>query len=155
MRRFSETSAALAAGDITSEALVAEALYRADPAAAGGEGARVFIELDELARARARDIDKARARGDELPPHAGIPISIKDLFDVAGQVTRAGSVVLDDAAPASTTAPAIQRLLDSGCVPVGRTNMTEFAYSGVGLNPHYDTPRNPWDGEKEYGAAPC
>jgi aspartyl-tRNA(Asn)/glutamyl-tRNA(Gln) amidotransferase subunit A len=149
VRRFSETSAALAAGDITSEALVAEALDRADPAAAQGEGARVFIELDELARARARAIDKARARGDELPPHAGIPISIKDLFDVAGQVTRAGSVVLDDAAPASTTAPAIQRLLDSGCVPVGRTNMTEFAYSGVGLNPHYDTPRNPWDRQTE------
>jgi aspartyl-tRNA(Asn)/glutamyl-tRNA(Gln) amidotransferase subunit A len=152
MRIFDETCKALSSGEISSEELLAEAQKRvADADAKQGTGThpsvggQVFIELDEHAQEKARAIDLARAAGDELPAHAGIPISIKDLFDVQGQVTRAGSVVLEEAAPAAKTAPAIQRLLDAGLVPVGRTNMTEFAYSGVGLNPHYGTPLNPWD----------
>jgi aspartyl-tRNA(Asn)/glutamyl-tRNA(Gln) amidotransferase subunit A len=76
---------------------------------------------------------------------AGIPISVKDLFDLAGEVTRAGSRVLEGASPAAADAPAIARLKAAGLIVIGRTNMTEFAYSGVGLNPHYGTPRSPYD----------
>jgi aspartyl-tRNA(Asn)/glutamyl-tRNA(Gln) amidotransferase subunit A len=76
---------------------------------------------------------------------AGIPISVKDLFDLAGEVTTAGSKVLKNAAPAVADAPAIAALKSAGMVVLGRTNMTEFAYSGVGLNPHYGTPRSAYD----------
>ena len=78
-------------------------------------------------------------------PVDGLPVSVKDLFDVAGDVTRAGSKVLADAAPAPVDAPAIARLRAAGAVIVGRTNMVEFAFGAVGTNPHYGTPRNPWD----------
>ncbi|MEJ8570653.1 amidase [Microbaculum marinum] len=132
-------------GSTTSEAL-AEAAIAAieDPS---GEGSRVFIEVDaDRIRAQARASDLLRAHG-ALPPSplAGLPVSIKDLFDVAGEVTKAGSVVLADQPPARFDAPAIARLRAAGAVLAGRTNMTEFAYSGVGLNPHYGTPANPWD----------
>src|SRR5262249_57867217 len=78
-------------------------------------------------------------------PFAGIPVSIKDLFDIAGDVTTAGSVALRDHAPAMRDAPAVARLKAAGFVVVGRTNMTEFAFSGLGLNPHYSTPKNSYD----------
>src|SRR6202034_3698893 len=71
-------------------------------------------------------------------------ISVKDLFDVQGQPTRAGSRVLADAPPAVADAPAVARLRRAGAVLVGRTNMSEFAFSGLGLNPHYGTPASPW-----------
>ena len=75
-------------------------------------------------------------------PLAGLPISVKDLFDVAGQVTTAGSIVLKDAAPAQLDSPAVARLRRAGAAFMGRTNMTEFAFSGVGINPHFGTPAN-------------
>jgi aspartyl-tRNA(Asn)/glutamyl-tRNA(Gln) amidotransferase subunit A len=75
---------------------------------------------------------------------AGIPISIKDLFDIKGQVTRAGSRALDDSAPAQADATVVARLRRAGFVVIGRTNMTEFAYSGIGINPHYGTPKSTW-----------
>lgn len=78
-------------------------------------------------------------------PLAGWPLSVKDLYDEAGEVTRAGSIALDGSAPASADAPAVARLRAAGAVVVGRTNMTEFAFSGVGVNPHYGTPANPAD----------
>ncbi|MES2510622.1 MAG: amidase [Pseudomonadota bacterium] len=78
-------------------------------------------------------------------PLSGIPFSVKDLFDVAGQPTKAGSVVLADAPPATANGPAVARLLAAGGVLAGRTNMVEFAFSGVGINPHYGTPVNPAD----------
>src|SRR5258705_13456870 len=77
-------------------------------------------------------------------PFAGIPISIKDLFDIKGQVTRAGSRALDDSPPAEADAPAVARLRRAGFIVIGRTNMTEFAYSGMGINPHYGTPKSAW-----------
>ena len=80
---------------------------------------------------------------------AGIPISVKDLFDVAGQVTKAGSKVLENAPAAATDCPAVARLRASGAVLTGRTNMVEFAFSGVGINPHYGTPVNPADAQIE------
>jgi aspartyl-tRNA(Asn)/glutamyl-tRNA(Gln) amidotransferase subunit A len=79
-----------------------------------------------------------------LSPLAGIPVSIKDLFDIEGEVTRAGSRVLADALPATADATAVARLRRAGAVFVGRTNMSEFAFSGLGLNPHYGTPRSPY-----------
>jgi len=78
-------------------------------------------------------------------PLAGLPVSVKDLFDVAGQTTAAGSTVLAGAAPAETDCPAVARLRAAGAVLVGRSNMVEFAFSGVGINPHYGTPVNPAD----------
>jgi len=135
---------ALAAGRTTSCALVERALDRiADPA---GEGARVFVRVDrERALAEAEASDRLRARGLVPSPLAGQPISIKDLFDIAGQPTPAGSTVLADAAPAERDAPVVARLRAAGAVIVGRTNMTEFAFSGIGLNPHHGTPGNPAD----------
>jgi aspartyl-tRNA(Asn)/glutamyl-tRNA(Gln) amidotransferase subunit A len=78
-------------------------------------------------------------------PVEGLPVSVKDLYDVGGDVTRAGSTLLANAPPAPADAPAVARLRAAGAVIVGRTNMVEFAFGGVGLNPHYGTPRNPWD----------
>jgi aspartyl-tRNA(Asn)/glutamyl-tRNA(Gln) amidotransferase subunit A len=77
--------------------------------------------------------------------YAGIPIALKDLLDVAGEPTAAGSGVLANAPPAPEHAVVVRRLLAAGLVLVGRTNMTEFAFSGLGINPHYGTPRSPWD----------
>ena len=137
-------AADLAAGRNSSRALVEAALERiADPA---GEGARSFVKVyaDE-ARAAAEAQDRLRAAGYVASPLAGLPVSIKDLFDVAGDVTLAGSKALDDRPPATHDAPVIARLRAAGAVLVGRTNMTEFAFSGVGINPHYGTPGNPHD----------
>lgn len=78
-------------------------------------------------------------------PLAGLAVSVKDLFDVAGQVTAAGSTVLADAAPAVHDCLAVARLRAAGGALVGRTNMTEFAFSGVGVNPHHGTPANACD----------
>jgi aspartyl-tRNA(Asn)/glutamyl-tRNA(Gln) amidotransferase subunit A len=80
-------------------------------------------------------------------------VSLKDLFDVGGEVTRAGSKVLAGAAPAKADAPAVARLRAAGAVFVGRTNMVEFAFGAVGTNPHYGTPKNPWD-RKSGGRVP-
>jgi Asp-tRNA(Asn)/Glu-tRNA(Gln) amidotransferase A subunit family amidase len=92
------------------------------------------------------DVAQAEAKR-TLPdaPLAGLPVSIKDLFDFAGEVTTAGSVALADAAPATADAAAVARLRAAGGVVVGRTNMSEFAFSGVGVNPHHGTPANPCD----------
>lgn len=134
LRQHSTSSAAL------TEAALARALDTA------GEGRRVFTELYAApARAAAQASDLLRASGQTRSAIEGLPISVKDLLDVAGSVTRAASVALNDAAPASANAVVVQRLLAAGAIIVGRTNMTEFAYSGLGINPHYGTPRNPWD----------
>lgn len=134
----------LDAGETTSSELVKGALLRiADPA---GEGRRTFTEVfRESAIAAAEAADRLRQAGEVRSPIDGIPISVKDLFDVAGTVTRAGSSILADAPPAARDAVIVARLRRAGAVVVGKTNMTEFAYSGLGMNPHFDTPRNPWD----------
>jgi aspartyl-tRNA(Asn)/glutamyl-tRNA(Gln) amidotransferase subunit A len=98
--------------------------------------------FDAMARAAARAVDAQHAAGAPLPPLAGLAVSIKDLFDVAGQPTTAGSIVLRDAAPAAADAPAVARLRHAGAALTAHTNMTEFAFSGVGINPHHGTPAN-------------
>jgi aspartyl-tRNA(Asn)/glutamyl-tRNA(Gln) amidotransferase subunit A len=123
----------------------------ADPA---GEGSRAFTRVyADSARAAAEAAD-ARARlGRSLGPLDGRIVSVKDLFDMPGEPTTAGSTLLRDAAPATAMAPAIARLAAAGAVLVGKTNMTEFAFSGVGLNPHYGTPGNPADRSRVPGGS--
>jgi aspartyl-tRNA(Asn)/glutamyl-tRNA(Gln) amidotransferase subunit A len=112
----------------------------------GGEGPRAFTRTyAESARAAADAADRLRAAGVVLSPIAGLPVSVKDLFDVAGEPTLAGSTVLRDAPPAAADAEVVARLRRAGAVVVGKTNMTEFAFSGLGMNPHYGSPRAPWD----------
>jgi aspartyl-tRNA(Asn)/glutamyl-tRNA(Gln) amidotransferase subunit A len=141
------TLAALAAdlesGRTNARKLVDECLAKiADKA---GEGARAFVHVDvEAAIEAAKAMDRLREVRAAPSPFAGIPISIKDLFDIKGQVTRAGSRALDDSAPAEADAPVVSRLRRAGFILIGRTNMTEFAYSGIGINPHYGTPKSSW-----------
>lgn len=141
---LSELAADLAAGRTTSRALTEACLEQIrDP---GGEGARAFVSVDaEAALAAAEAQDALRQAGAATSPFAGIPISVKDLFDVAGQVTAAGSRVLADAPAATRDAPAVARLRQAGFVIIGRNTMTEFAYSGLGMNPHYGDPRAPFE----------
>ncbi len=144
MRTLEQHAEALAKGTTTSRALVEESLARiADPA---GEGARAFIKVHaDAARAMADAMDTLRRVGRAPSRYTGIPVGLKDLFDVAGEPTPAGSRALADAPPATANAPVVRRMLAAGFVPVGRTNMTEFAFSGLGINPHYGTPLAPWD----------
>src|SRR4030081_517507 len=110
-----------------------------------GEGAQAFIRVDAEAAVEAAGGGGRPSQGKAAPsPYAGIPVSIKDLFDIRGQVTRAGSRALEDSPPAEADAPAVARLRRAGFVVIGRTNMTEFAYSGIGINPHFGTPKSAW-----------
>ena len=139
-----ELSHRLASGDTTSRALVEASLGRiADPS---GEGARAFLTVyAERARAEADAVDAARKRGEALPRFAGIPLAIKDLFDVEGEPTRAGSKALADAPPATADADVVAVVRGAGFVILGKANMTEFAFGALGLNPHYGTPLSRWD----------
>jgi aspartyl-tRNA(Asn)/glutamyl-tRNA(Gln) amidotransferase subunit A len=143
MQTLAQLAAELAGGG-SSRGLVEQCLARiADRA---GEGERVFLKVHgDEALAAADFYDRLRTRGATPSPFAGVPISIKDLFDVAGDVTSAGSRVLRDAPAAARDAPCVARLRAAGFIPIGRTNMTEFAFSGLGINPHYGTPINPYD----------
>lgn len=143
-RTLIDAAAALAAGTTTAAALTDAALARiADPS---GEGVRAFVTVHAgSARASAAAMDALRAAGRAPTRFAGIPISIKDLYDEAGVTTRSGSVVLDGAPAAKATAPSVQRLIRAGFVVLGRTNQVEFAFSGLGVNPHHGTPLSPWD----------
>ena len=141
----------LASGRTTARKLVEECLARiADPS---GEGQRTFIHVDRDAALAAADAMDILRKANAAPSRfAGIPVSVKDLFDIRGQVTRAGSRALDDSAPAEADAPVVARLRRAGFVVIGRTNMTEFAYSGIGINPHYGTPKGAW--KRSVGHAP-
>ena len=143
MQTIAEAVAALDAGG-KSRALIEEALARINDKS--GEGARTFLKVHaEHALAAADFYDRLRASGAAPSRFAGVPVSLKDLFDIRGDVTTAGSVALRDAPPANRDAPAVARLRAAGFVPIGRTNMTEFAFSGIGINPHYGTPASPYD----------
>jgi aspartyl-tRNA(Asn)/glutamyl-tRNA(Gln) amidotransferase subunit A len=148
MRRIEELAQALADGRTTSRALIEESLAKiADPA---GEGSRTFIKTyAEQARAMADATDTLRKLGGTQSRYAGIPIALKDLFDIAGEPTPAGSKILQGAPPATAHAPVVARMLAAGFIPMGRVNMTEFAFSGLGINPHHGTPTSPWDRAKQ------
>src|SRR6476469_7522205 len=122
-----------------------QALARiADPA---GDGKRACLTVyADAARASADAADVRAKQGKPLGPLDGAIVSIKDLYDVAGEVTRAGSRVLaDEGLVAVADAPVVKRLRAAGAVIVAKTNMSEFAFSGVGANPHFGTPGNPFD----------
>jgi aspartyl-tRNA(Asn)/glutamyl-tRNA(Gln) amidotransferase subunit A len=139
-----ELACELALGRTTSRALTEACLARI--ADATGEGARTFLKVHAAeALACAEFQDRLRSGGAAPSAYAGIPVSVKDLFDVLGDVTTAGSVLLRTDPPARRDAAIVARLRAAGFIVIGRTNMTEFAYSGLGLNPHYGTPLNPWD----------
>jgi aspartyl-tRNA(Asn)/glutamyl-tRNA(Gln) amidotransferase subunit A len=136
-------AADLDAGRTSARKLVDDCL--ASIADASGEGPRVFIHVDaEAAIEAAEAMDRLREVKAAPSPFAGIPVSVKDLFDIKGQVTRAGSRALEDSAPAEIDAPVVARLRRAGFIVIGRTNMTEFAYSGIGINPHFGTPKGAW-----------
>jgi aspartyl-tRNA(Asn)/glutamyl-tRNA(Gln) amidotransferase subunit A len=147
-----QLAAELATGRTTSRKLTEAALARiADPA---GEGSRAFIKVwTEQALTTADASDALRKAGIVPGPLAGIPVSIKNLCDVAGETTLAGSKALDDSPPAKEDAPVVARLRAAGAVIVGSTNMSEFAFSGVGANPHYGTPGNPADRKRVPGGS--
>ena len=134
----------LATGRTTSRRLAEQALARIeDPK---GEGARAFVKVYKAQALAAADASDALRKAGIVPsPLAGLPVSIKNLCNVAGETTLAGSKALDDAPPANDDAPVVARLRAAGAVIVGSTNMSEFAFSGVGYNPHYGTPGNPAD----------
>jgi aspartyl-tRNA(Asn)/glutamyl-tRNA(Gln) amidotransferase subunit A len=118
-------------------------------AAREGEGALTFTQVyQQSALAEAAAADRRRQRGSPLSAIDGAVIAVKDLFDVQGQVTWAGSRVLQDATASTSDAPAVAKLRQGGGVIIGKTNMTEFAFSGIGLNPHFGTPANPYERSK-------
>jgi aspartyl-tRNA(Asn)/glutamyl-tRNA(Gln) amidotransferase subunit A len=127
-------------GQDSASALIEAALARADEPALRHTYLRRF---DAEARSAAEAVDAARAAGRPLFPLAGLAVSVKDLFDVAGHPTTAASRSLHDAPPARADATAVARLRAAGAALTGHTNMTEFAYSGIGLNRAFGTPANP------------
>lgn len=141
---IAELSRLLVERQITSRQLVEQSLAAIkDPS---GEGGRTFLLVHESESLTAADLSDAQRRsGAEMPALAGMPISIKDLFDEAGVVTLAGSKVMIGTAVAKRDSTVVDRLRKAGAIIVGRTNMTEFAYSGLGINPHYGTPKNVFD----------
>jgi aspartyl-tRNA(Asn)/glutamyl-tRNA(Gln) amidotransferase subunit A len=144
-------AADLESGRTNARKLVDECLAKI--ADKSGEGGRAFVHVEvEAAIEAAKAMDRLREVRAAPSPFAGIPISIKDLFDIKGQITRAGSRALDDSPPAEVDAPVVSRLRRAGFILIGRTNMTEFAYSGIGINPHYGTPKSTW--RREVGHVP-
>jgi aspartyl-tRNA(Asn)/glutamyl-tRNA(Gln) amidotransferase subunit A len=152
MKSIRELAADLDAGRTSSTRLVEQALARIQSYRNDGGAAYISVDAD-LALACARASDAARSAGYVPSLLAGLPVSIKDLFDVKGQVSAAGSKALADTAPATGDAPVVARLRAAGAVLLGRTNMSEFAFSGLGLNPHYGTPLNPFDASRVAGGS--
>jgi amidase/aspartyl-tRNA(Asn)/glutamyl-tRNA(Gln) amidotransferase subunit A len=97
----------------------------------------------EVAAATAAGVDSLRAAGGPVPALAGLAVTVKDLFDVQGEITAAGSKVLAGRPAGTADCPVVARLRRAGAALFGRTNMSEFAFSGVGINPHHGTPANP------------
>ena len=128
----------LAASELDPVAVTEEALARAR------DGGSAFISVtEERARREAAASAGRLGAGTPLGPLDGVPIAWKDLIDVEGVTTTAASALRRDAPPARADAPVVARLAAAGMVCVGKTNLTELAYSGLGLNPHFGTPQNP------------
>lgn len=143
-----QASQQLRTGELSASVVTQQAIRATEQPS--GEGARVFTRT--YAASAVQQALEADARWQQQQPRSpidGLPISIKDLFDVADETTGAGSRVLAEAPPAARDAHIVQQLKQAGAAIVGKTNMTEFAFSGLGINPHYGTPANPWRrGEK-------
>jgi aspartyl-tRNA(Asn)/glutamyl-tRNA(Gln) amidotransferase subunit A len=147
-KTIEELGAALAAGRVTSRALVEAALE-----SIARDGTAFTRVAAEQARADADHADRMRKFGVAPSPLAGIPVSVKDLFDVAGETTPAGSAILREASAAARDAPVIARLRAAGAVIVGRTHMSEFAFHGIASNPHLPRCANPHDAARVPGGS--
>jgi aspartyl-tRNA(Asn)/glutamyl-tRNA(Gln) amidotransferase subunit A len=135
-------ASAIARGEMRAVDILESTLQRID---ATHSEINAFTRLTrERAAREAEAVDTQRARGAALSPLAGVPYAVKDLFDVAGLATHAGSRLLARAAPAAQDAVLVKRLAQAGAVLVGATNMDEFAYGFTTENTHYGTTRNPW-----------
>jgi aspartyl-tRNA(Asn)/glutamyl-tRNA(Gln) amidotransferase subunit A len=151
MWTVAQLRADLDAGRTSSRDLVDQALERIGDR--NGEGGRAFLKVyADPARADAAYADRLRQAGVRRSAVDGLPVSLKDLFDVAGDTTRAGSKIRSNEPKAIHDAPAVARLRAAGAVFIGRTNMVEFAFGGVGFNPHYGTPKNPY--QRKVGRVP-
>ena len=139
-RTLASLAVLVQSGEIDPVALAQETLDRIDNHA----DQAIFIGLTrERAEREAEAASKRMRAGRSLGLLDGLPVAWKDLFNIQGNVTTAGSVVLKDSPPAEADAAVVGALWGAGMVTVGRTNMNEFAFSGLGINPHYGTPRNP------------
>ena len=137
-----ETAAAVRGGTVSAASITDAALARID---AGGAVNAFTAVVRDRARARAAAVDAARGRGQELGPLAGVPFAVKNLVDIAGVVTVAGSKIERDSAPATTDAIVVARLEAAGAVLCGALNMGEFAYDFTGQNAHDGDSLNPHD----------
>ncbi|MDO6589027.1 MULTISPECIES: amidase family protein [Rhodobacterales] len=137
-------AARLAAGDLTSEALVT-ACFAAIKAQ--GDDAIFIILTEETALAAARESDARRKAGQLLSHWDGIPVAWKDLVDIPGTPTTAASAVYEHATPPARGAVIYENCTKAGLICIGKTNLSEFAYSGLGLNPHFGNPVNPHSGD--------
>src|SRR4029077_3813999 len=146
-----EIAAAVREGRTSASAVVRAALARI---AADDPVLNAFTAvLGERALATARALDNARLEGRPLGPLAGVPFAVKNLFDVAGLPTLAGSKINRDLAPAGRDAPLIERLEAAGAILVGALNMGEYAYDFTGENVHYGRSRNPHDLKRMTGGS--
>ena len=144
-------ASAVAAGRTTATAVVESALERI---AERDKVLNAFTAVTrERARAKARAIDKARAEGKPAGPLAGVPFAVKNLFDVAGLPTLAGSKINRDRLPAAADSPLTARLEAAGAVLIGALNMGEYAYDFTGENVHYGPSRNPHDTARMTGGS--
>ena len=147
-----DASLAIRRRTITSQELVERCLRNIKAQDSQAEAAFTQVHSAEDLLNQAKSVDRGLKSGKSLPQFAGIPISIKDAFDIKGELTRAGSKVLENSPVAERDATVVHRLRAAGFLIVGRTNMTEFAYSGLGVNPHFGTPLNPY--ERDVGRIP-
>lgn len=139
-RSVAQSSVLLQSGMLDPRALVEETFA----AIRDHHDQSIFISLlEERASAEADSAGRRLREGRSRGLLDGIPVAWKDLFDIAGRPTTAGSTVLASAAPAKRDADVVEALSLAGMVSIGRTNMSEFAFSGLGINPHYGTPQNP------------
>lgn len=145
MKTIAQAARDLRQGRTTARELLERALLRIDDPT--GQGSQTFMSVTrEKARRQADHIDRHHDWADaSASPLCGIPLSIKDVFDVAGEVTRAGSAARESAKVATADADAVVALKRAGGIILGRTTMSEFAFSGIGINSNYGTPLNPWD----------
>jgi aspartyl-tRNA(Asn)/glutamyl-tRNA(Gln) amidotransferase subunit A len=147
-RTIADLAGDLGRGRTTARALIETALESI------AKDATAFTRVNaERARAEADAADRARQNGASLGALAGIPVSVKDLFDVAGEPTPAGSAVLRNAPPAKADALSVARLRAAGAIVIGRTHMSEFAFTGLGLNPHGPVCTNARDAERVPGGS--
>ncbi len=144
-------AAAIKAGAVTAEAVTTEHLSRI---ASDNDGLAAFTDVTaDRALAEARAIDRRLAAGETLPPLAGVPYAVKNLFDINGLPTRAGSRINRDRPASTRDATAVERMTAAGAVLLGGLNMGEYAYDFTGINPHDGPSRNPHDQSRMTGGS--